>query len=446
MTSLLAGAASVSIAPRPDDVAAGLYLGGFGSYRQRRATGIHDEPRCRVLALSDGATTVAIAALDLVGASGPLLSSIRKQATRLTHLPPAAILLACTHSHASPDMQGLWGGTGAAYRTHVAQRAAGAIRDAVRSLEPVQAVAATSSLGGVVRNRRGWPETDETLTTLRFSSPAGAPVATLVNYACHPTASGPANTEVSRDWCGYAADAVERESGGVAIYVNGAVGDVNPAVDGSFDAAQSLGEAVARTAIESLTHADAIGGALLVRTEPLELPVNFERLSDGVQNAVARAGPALSVLSKTGGLHAAEIALHASGRGDLAQIVAALGGMSEHKLITRDGRAHLPTHCGYLSIGTDVEAYAAPGEVLTRVALPLRASLAARHRLFLGLTHDTLGYFVTEDEWMTNRNNNYEESVSMGRHAATILSEALLALARDCEQQPTNSKGRDGIA
>ena len=39
----------------------------------------------------------------------------------------------------------------------------------------------------------------------------------------------------------------------------------------------------------------------------------------------------------------------------------------------RDGSTYLPTRCGYLRIGEDVEAFCAPGEVLTRLALPLRA-------------------------------------------------------------------------
>jgi DNA-binding transcriptional LysR family regulator len=133
-------------------------------------------------------------------------------------------------------------------------------------------------------------------------------------------------------------------------------------------------------------------------------------------------------LARAGGLRAASIALHTAGRGDLAQLVAALEGMSERKLVHRDGRTFVPTHCGHIAIGDALEAIAAPGEVLTRLALPLRASMGSKHRLFLGLTHDTLGYFVPEDEWMTGRNNDYEESVSMGKHAAATLADALLAM------------------
>jgi hypothetical protein len=427
--SLLAGAARVSLAPRADDLREGVWLGGFGAYRERRATAIHDEPECRALSLSDGGTTFVIAALDLVGASGPLLAAIRNQAARSTGLSPDRILLACTHSHASPDTQGLWGGIGAAYGAHITQRAAAAIHDAQRALAPAEAVGATAPLHGVTKNRRGWPETDDTLTTIRFATPDGVPIATLVNFACHPTASGSANTEISRDWCGYTVDAVEREVGGIAIYINGAIGDINPLESGSFDAAQRLGEAVASASVASLSSARPVEGPLHIRTDTLALPMNFERLSHRVQSAIDRSGFAISALAKSGGLRAAQLALHAAGRRDLAQIVAALEGMSEREKTHRDGATFLRTRCGYLGIGSDVEAFVAPGEVLTRLSAPLRASMSAPHRLLLGLTHDSLGYFLPEDEWMMpGRNDNYEESVSMGRRAGPALADALLAM------------------
>lgn len=428
MSGLLAGAARASIAPREEDLREGVWLGGFGTYRQRRATGILDEPQCRAVVISDGTSSLAIAALDLVGASGPLLTSIRADASRLTGIPAQSILLACTHSHASPDLQGLWGGVPDAYRTHIAHRAASAIWEAKQGLAPATARAATAALGGVVTNRRGWPETDETLTTLRLATPTGAPIATIVNYACHPVAIGGDDARVSRDWCGFAVDAVEREPGGVAIYVNGAVGDVNPARTGGEDAARSLGDAVAVAALASMRDAEDIGATLAANMRPLEVPMHFERLSQRVNDALARGGFALSALSKVGGMAAASSALHAAGRADLAQIVAALRGMSERKIIHRDDGSFIASHCGHIGIGGGFEALAAPGEVMTRLALPLRASMGARHRMFFGLTQDALGYFIPEDEWMTGRNNNYEESVSPGKRAGAALADALLQI------------------
>lgn len=424
--SLLAGAARASIAPRVEDLREGVWLGGFGAYRHRRATGILDEPHCRAAVISDGASAFAIAALDLVGASGPLLASIRADASRLTGIPPEHILLACTHSHASPDLQGLWGGVPEGYRTHLAQRAASAVREAHQALAPAQASAATTSLGGVIMNRRGWPDTDETLTTLTLRSPGAGAIATIVNYACHPVAIGAGDARVSRDWCGFAVDAIERETGGVAVYINGAIGDVNPARTGGEDAARALGEAVASAAIASMRDTEAVGDTIRLNMRVLEVPMHFERLSQRVNDALARGGFVLNALSKTGGMNAAAAALHAAGRADLAQIIAALRGMSERRIIQRDDGTFIASHCGYVGIGDGFEAIAAPGEMMTRLALPLREAMAAPHRMIFGLTQDALGYFIPEDEWMTGRNNNYEESVSPGKRAGAALADALL--------------------
>src|SRR5581483_8132507 len=319
MTTLRAGAARVSIAPRPDDLHEGVYLGGFGAYRQRRASGVHDEPQCRAAAVSSADQTFAIAALDLVGASGPLLARIREGASRRTGIARERILIACTHSHASPDTQGLWGGIPRAYEAHIAERAVAAIAGAQAAMRDARASAATTQLAGLVRNRRGWPDTDTTLTTLRLAdASSGTPIATIVNYACHPTASGAANIEVSRDWCGIAADAVEREAGRVAIYVNGAIGDANPAGDG-FEAMAELGEAVALAAVASLDAAEDVTGEVVVRTAPLLLPLQLERLSERVQAAVVRVLPGISLAERAGALGAVALALHKAGRADVAQ-------------------------------------------------------------------------------------------------------------------------------
>ena len=429
MSGLLAGAARRSIGPRPEDLRAGVYLGGFGSYRQRRATGVLDEPQCRALVLSDGTHAMAIAALDLVGASGPLLASIRRDAARVTDLRPESILFACTHSHASPDLQGLWGGVPDAYRDYIGREAVAAIAEAHAGMRPAAARAGSGTLSGWVQNRRGWPDTDETLTALVLRANDGGAIATVTNYACHPTAIGPGDARVSRDWCGFATDAIEAATGGVALYVNGAIGDANPARAGGVGEARALGEAVATTASALARDAEDIGAALRVDMRALAVPMNIEGLSERVQGAIARAGFALSALSKAGGMRAASAALHAAGRADLAQIVAALAMVSEREIVRRDGQTYVATHCGRIGIGEGLGAVVAPGEVLTRLGLPLRASIRAAHAMFFGLTQDTLGYFVPEDEWMTGRNNNYEESVSPGRRAGETLRQALLGTA-----------------
>ncbi len=421
MTDLRAGAAKRSIAPTAEHLAEGVWLGGFGSYRQRRATGVLDAPECRVLALADGGSGLVIAALDLIGARGPLLASIRDGAAAATGLAPEHIFVTCTHSHASPDTQGLWGGVPAGYERHVVGEAVGAIAEAWASMREAELRAASVVFDGLVRNRRDWPITDTTLSVLRLLTPDGALIATLANYACHPTAIGSESAEISRDWCGFAVDIIEQAAGGIAVFVNGAIGDVNPLFSGGVNHAKTLGQSLAAWVLEALPAAKPVGGGIEVRTATLELPLAIERMESGVAYAISESAIAIADGADVGE------ALHTGGRADLAQMHAAVRGMRERTLVARGEKTFLETMCSYARVG-DVEIISAPGEMMTRLALPLRASLKAPHRMILGLTHDSLGYFIPQDEYMTGRNNNYEESVSMGFPAGALLSEKLVSL------------------
>jgi hypothetical protein len=422
MSDLRAGAARRSLAPSASHLEAGVWLGGFGSYRQRRATEILDAPECRALALSDETGGILLAAMDMIGASGPLLADIRSRVASATGIPEENILVACTHSHASPDLQGLWGGVSAAYAGSVVDIVVATLTEAWQARQPAELRASTTAFDGLVRNRRDWPMTDTTLTVLRAVTTGGSPIATVINYACHPTATGSATTGISRDWCGVTADIIDREAGGVTLYVNGAIGDVNPLFSGDVNHARTLGQSVAAWALEALASSEAVGTMINVRTGTLELPVNVARLRGGVSKAID--GAELSLPST----EVSSDAVADAGRPDLAQILAAVHGIEERPLISRDETTLLPTLCSYVRIG-DIQMLTAPGEMMTRLALPLRSSLDAPHRMMLGLTHDALGYFIPRDEFMTGRNNNYEESVSMGFHAGALLSEKLVELS-----------------
>lgn len=108
-------------------------------------------------------------------------------------------------------------------------------------------------------------------------------------------------------------------------------------------------------------------------------------------------------------------------RQERAFIFAALGMVAEHPVFVRDGEPYMRTRVSRLRIGDGLDALAAPGEVLTSLGVSLRKRLSTPATMFLGLTNDSLGYFVPQDEWMSGRNDNYEETVSLGPQAAPSL-------------------------
>ena len=157
----------------------------------------------------------------------------------------------------------------------------------------------------------------------------GAPIATLVNYACHPTASGRGeHRDLARLVRLRRRRSRAQNSAASAIYINGAIGDVNPGARRTASRRrQLLGDAVGATRDRRRCEsAETIGGAHRCAHAPARTADELRAAVQRVQDAVGRAGPALSRAEQAGGLRGASVALHAAGRGDLAQIVAALEG------------------------------------------------------------------------------------------------------------------------
>lgn len=80
------------------------------------------------------------------------------------------------------------------------------------------------------------------------------PLVTLVNHACHVTILGPNSNRVSADMIGVMRAKVEKELGGLCMFVQGAAGNINPNVEWSDDNmpdARRFGEKLADAVLEA---------------------------------------------------------------------------------------------------------------------------------------------------------------------------------------------------
>jgi hypothetical protein len=66
-----------------------------------------------------------------------------------------------------------------------------------------------------------------------------------------------------------------------------------------------------------------------------------------------------------------------------------------------------------------------PGEALANLGLDIRDLMPGKHKMLLGLTHDTLGYLIPSSEWSTT---GYEETVSLGRETGDIVRSTIESL------------------
>jgi len=69
---------------------------------------------------------------------------------------------------------------------------------------------------------------DDTLLIARISNALGTRLATIANYACHPTTLAWDNTLISPDWVGAMRETIERSEGGLCLFLQGASGDLGP--------------------------------------------------------------------------------------------------------------------------------------------------------------------------------------------------------------------------
>ena len=265
----------------------------------------------RALALRFEEATAAIVVCDLRQLDGQWVGEARRLVEERTGIPAGRVMIACTHSHAGPDMvEGL--------RSHVVERIAEAVDAARGRMREARTGTAVATLDGIARNRRllcgdgtvitlrrsvpsSWlplrgvdsedGPVDRDLTVLRIEDLGGEPIALLSSIGCHNDTRGscpPAG--ISGDFLGHAMLTLERlHPGCTAMIAFGAGGDVD------FDFLPHLNRSRARGGhlfqrIGTLlaAHVAAVAeradmqdrGRLDIGSECVRLPVRSESRSD----------------------------------------------------------------------------------------------------------------------------------------------------------------------
>lgn len=266
-------------AKRPIAPPTGTPLAGFGDRKGKPSTGVHDEIFVKALALSDGNDKVVLVAADMLIIPENLAGLVRERVSRQTGLAADALLFNASHTHSGPGgwAPGLvvkqFAGT---YDAAVLEFLAQQFTDAIVEADANAGDEAALGAGGVpvdahIRNRTREAPCDTELSYLVVEKENGARCF-VVSYSAHPTVLGGSNMEFSGDYPGYLARALERETGGFAMFLGGAVGSMTNRYSGSesgFEKAEAIGEGLARQVLD--------------RVDGLELRREVELASVGVR-------------------------------------------------------------------------------------------------------------------------------------------------------------------
>jgi len=252
---LRAGAARIEITPGAGEA---LPLAGYGS-RVDPHKGVHDPLYVRALVVDDGERQGAVISCDVLSITEQMWQRSSARLARETGIAAELALIAATHTHGAPSSRRVkpeFEERAARWTERVEDAIFQAVRQAKSALQPARfGVAKGKAFVNTNRRARmadgGWGlginlegPSDRTLAVVKFETPAGEPIAILMNYPVHGTVMGPRNYQITGDLPGATARYVERHFGDkmVALWTSGASGDQNPiyATQDNFERVDAL--------------------------------------------------------------------------------------------------------------------------------------------------------------------------------------------------------------
>lgn len=429
-----------------------------------------DDINVRVMVLLDPKTSerIAFVTLDAIGAGNLIQDAVKAAVNRASCemnlcIPTRNVLFGQTHSHAGADLQGLWGGVPESWRQQaLVGGAERATTLAINNSRPARVSMARGDADEFNNYRRpkyrdeAQHQADPAVTLLMAKaddtdSESGQLVGSLMQYAAHPTSIGnddyklPDGTVVRVPHPDYpigVTEALEERFGTTGLYFNGPIADASPGgpTEGSTEYARvkSRGKALAARAFSYLaSNSVAIDPVITVAHKEAVLPVSNPLFV------------ALGLMSQFNGYYQFSQVPKDDIPGfdqlpadAVAQFEAVQNQLPQPAPVAR-------TLVSRISLGTDDSASAAknrleivtiPGEatntfgqMIRRLAndSPLTQAKPERHTLLLGLTHNSFGYIIPEEEFsyvdpsggagLLVPGTAYEEFVSLGPLTAPLL-------------------------
>ena len=373
-----------------------------GHSKNRKFTGIHDSLFVKAFVADDGRNSMAILSFDCIGLLYPQLLQIRAEVQKkLKGFKHQQIVMSSTHTHSGPDVVGLWGadlmhsGVDSVYMRFLVNTAADQVIMAWKKRKKVKAYFNSGTHGeDWVKNISEPAELDRSLTTIQFRDQKGSSVATLTNFACHPTFLDAVHHVVSADYPAGFYRKIDETLGGVNIFLQGSIGGwVQPegepqTIEQAYLRGRELGEATT-TLLKNARSVE--GSSITYNSQAFEMPIKNEGFIQ-----MAKAG-----------------------------------------VIRRDIDTSVTTEIALFSIGNAVFA-THPGETVPQMSLETKKMMTTNGpKMVLGLAMDALGYIVKPYFFDKEKNIPHSEylcSMSAGPETMDKVMEVLRQLAVSSKQ------------
>ncbi|MBT4612570.1 MAG: hypothetical protein HOC05_21170 [Gemmatimonadetes bacterium] len=360
---------------------------------------IHDALHATAMAVSEGQSRSLLFTLDLLQLSAATVARLRQRIAIASGVPASQITLACTHNHYGPAVEDDTSDLVAAYREHLGHVLAGIGGQAIAALQPAR-LGLGWGQSDIGINRREWhdgrivlgnnPEgpVDHSVGLVRIETTDRRPLATLLNYACHPVSQRGQMAAISADFPGRATALVAQLTGAPCLYLQGACGDVNPVrMESSYEPARSQGVRLGCEAVrlwETIETEEVEG--LASKSQVVELPAYRYGSAAAAAQLVDELRQDISDRTQTGDTDSGPLwwAQHR-----LEKSLAAVESWRSGSTLPCVEAEVSAIQFGPLALAT------APGEIFTEDGQTVKQSSVSQHTFFLGYTNGSIGYVPT---------------------------------------------------
>ena len=225
-----------------------IYHRMWGAAKHDRATGIHRPLRATVVLLAslEGGEQQFIIALDHCVMGRQEMNNLLDAVSEAADIPREELIVVFSHTHAA-GLMGLervnlpGGELIGPYLESMAAQTIKLARETQENLQPATILYGTGRCS-LAAHRDFWDEenqlwacgydpatpADDTVLIARAHAEDGTLLATLVNYACHPTTLAWDNTLISPDYPGAMRETIEAATSGPCLFLQGASGELGP--------------------------------------------------------------------------------------------------------------------------------------------------------------------------------------------------------------------------
>ena len=220
-------------------------------YGARKSTAVHDSIYHRTVVMDDGETIFVLVSSDICLVSPTEYDKVAARLEKELGISPENFWWSVTHTHSAPEV----GPPGLAeaflgerythqydieYTQETENKLVSSVKSAIENLDTARlAVGWGNSNANINRRARdGRGNTylglnpdlpvDRRIGMLRLERLDKTPIAIIANYAMHGTVVGGECTLISGDGPGAVSDYVEKKSGAMMLFINGAAGNIAP--------------------------------------------------------------------------------------------------------------------------------------------------------------------------------------------------------------------------